>query len=70
MGLFRKRKNVSQNDANGDLASEKMQPRPRSAPGSKSDSEAATPKPASAVLANSDAPSPTGLLGKLRRGLN
>jgi fused signal recognition particle receptor len=70
MGLFRKRKNVSQYDANGDLASEQMQPRPGSVPGSQSDSEAAAPKPTAAVPANSDAAASTGLLGKLRRGLS
>jgi fused signal recognition particle receptor len=70
MGLFRKRKNVSQNDANGDPASPQMQPRPGAVPGSESDSEAAAPQPSAAVPAHSEAASPTGLLGKLRRGLS
>ncbi len=70
MGLFRKRKNVSQNDANGDPESEQMQPQPDAVPGSESDSEAAAPQLSAAVPAHSEAASPTGLLGKLRRGLS
>jgi fused signal recognition particle receptor len=70
MGLFRKRKNVSPDHGSQRPPADGATPPPDCAAPPAADAEPDAEQPADAGDATAETPAPTGLLGKLRRGLS